>query len=56
MLIGGLWMILARGTKSQDVKELADLTWTPRVVWLAAWLALAVASLWVGGRVLLGYA
>jgi hypothetical protein len=56
MLIGGLWMILARGTKSQDVKELTDLTWIPRVVWFAAWLAVAVASLWVGGRVLLGYA
>jgi hypothetical protein len=56
LLIGGLRMVLVRNVQSGDVKELAAHTWIPRVVWFAAWLAIAVVSLWVGGRVLLGYA
>ena len=56
MLIGGLRIVLVRNTKSDDVAELTELTWIPRIVWFAAWLAIAVVSLWVGGRILLGYA
>jgi hypothetical protein len=56
MLIGGLWMVLERNIDNGDAIELAKITWIPRVVWFAGWLAIAVVSLWVGGRVLLGYA
>jgi hypothetical protein len=31
------------------------LTWIPPVVWYGIFLAIAVVSLWVGGRALLGY-
>ena len=56
MLIGGLRVIVVRKTESDDVAELAKLTWIPRVVWFVAWLAIGVVCLWVGGRVLLGRA
>ena len=54
MLIGGLESVLVRNIKSGDVQKLTEYTSIPRVVWFAAWLAIAVVSLWVGGRVLLG--
>ena len=56
MLIGGLESVLVRNTKSDDVHKLTEYTWIPRVVWFAAWPAIAVVSLWVGGRVLLRHA
>ena len=56
LLIGGLRTVLVRNVRSDDVKKLAANTVIPRAVWFAGWLAIAVASLWVGGRVLLGYA
>jgi len=56
MLIGGLWMVLVRNINNQDAVELTQATWIPRFVWFAGWLAIAVVSLWVGGRLLLGYA
>jgi len=56
MLSGGLRGIVVRKTESDDVAELAKLTWIPRVVWFVAWLAIGVVCLWVGGRVLLGRA
>ena len=56
MLIGGLWMIVERNVNNDDAKRLKEITWIPRFVWFAGWLAIGVVSLWVGGRVLLGYA
>ena len=56
MLIGGLESVLVRNIKSDDVHKLTEYTWIPRVVWFAAWPAIAVVSLWVGGRVLLRHA
>jgi hypothetical protein len=53
MLIGGLESVLVRNIKSDDVHKLTESTWIPRVFWFAAWLAIAMISLWVGGRVLL---
>jgi hypothetical protein len=38
-----------------DGKKLAEAYGIPRSVWYAIWLAIAVVSLWVGGRLLLGY-
>ena len=56
MLIGGLWMVLKRNIDNQDAVELRQATWIPSFVWFAGWLTIAVVSLWVGGRVLLGRA
>jgi hypothetical protein len=56
MLIGGLRMIVIRNTESGDVEDLVKLTWIPAFVWFVAWLVVGVFCLWVGGRVLLGYA
>jgi hypothetical protein len=56
MLIGGLRSVLIRTYGSDDARRLVKATWLPRVVWFAAWLAIAVVCLWVGGRVVLGYA
>jgi hypothetical protein len=56
LLIGGLRTVLIRNTESMDGHELAAITWVPRVVWFAVWLAIAVLCLWFGGRVLLGIA
>ena len=49
-------MVLERNIDNGDAIKLAKITWIPRFVWFAGWLAIAVVSLWVGGRVLLGYA
>ena len=56
MLIGGLWMIVERNVDNSDAIRLKKITWIPRFVWFAGWLAIGVVSLWVGGRVLFGYA
>jgi hypothetical protein len=56
MLIGGLWMVLKRNINNMDAVKLTQATWIPRFVWFAGWLTIAVVSLWVGGRVLLGRA
>jgi hypothetical protein len=56
MLIGGLWMVLKRNIHNQDAVQLTQATWIPRFIWFAGWLTIAVVSLWVGGRLLLGYA
>jgi hypothetical protein len=55
LLIGGLRIVLIRNINSSDGAALAGRYWIPRIVSFAAWLAIAVVSLWVGGRVLLGY-
>jgi Peptidase M50B-like len=55
LLIGGLRIVVVRNTGSGDAEALSRYTWIPRVVWFAIWLAIALISLWIGGRVLLGY-
>jgi hypothetical protein len=55
LLIGGLQQIIADGPGAGDAIKMSGWTWIPPVVWYAIWLAIAVVSLWVGGRVLLGY-
>jgi len=56
MLIGGLWMVLKRNINNMDAVKLTLATWIPRFVWFAGWLTIAMVSLWVGGRLLLGRA
>jgi Peptidase M50B-like len=54
LLIGGLRQVIVdRG--GDDGTVLKKLTWIPRIVWYGIFLAIGVVSLWVGGRVLLGY-
>ena len=55
LLIGGLRQVLVDSVGASDARYLSDSTWIPAVVWFAGWLLIAVVSLWVGGRVLLGY-
>jgi hypothetical protein len=43
------------GSRAADAGLLAGWTWIPRFVWAGIWLVIGVVSLWVGGRVLLGY-
>jgi peptidase M50B-like protein len=54
-LIGGLRSVLIRTYRSNDARRLTESTWLPSVVWFAAWLTIAIACVWVGGRILLGY-
>jgi hypothetical protein len=56
LLIGGLRDVLVHNVNAVDARDLSNETWVPRLVWFAGWLVIAVVSLWVGGRVLLGYA
>jgi hypothetical protein len=54
LLIGGLRQVIVdRG--GDDGKQLRTLTWIPVAAWFGIFLVIAVASLWWGGRVLLGY-
>jgi hypothetical protein len=55
LLIGGLRRIIMDGSHAADAGLLASWTWIPRFVWAGIWLVIGVASLWVGGRLLLGY-
>jgi hypothetical protein len=55
LLIGGLRRILLDGAHASDAHALSDMTWIPRSVWSGIWLVIAVVSLWVGGRLILGY-
>jgi hypothetical protein len=60
--VGLVWLLLLGGLRrtildkgGQDSIDLSGLTWIPPVVWYGIFLAIAVVSLWVGGRALLGY-
>jgi hypothetical protein len=53
MLIGGLRSVVIRTYRSSDTQRLVQYTWLPRGVWFAAWLAIALACTWSGGRLLL---
>ncbi|HWM60352.1 MAG TPA: M50 family metallopeptidase [Pseudonocardia sp.] len=55
LLIGGLRRILLDGAHASDAHALSDMTWIPRFVWSGIWLVIAAVSLWVGGRLILGY-
>jgi hypothetical protein len=55
LLIGGLRQVLVDNVGAGDAGNLSRWTWIPRSFWFLAWLLVAVISLWVGGRVLLGY-
>lgn len=55
MLIGGaidatVWLSRADGS---DAAMLARRTWVPRIVWHGLWAAIAIVSLWKGGKALL---
>lgn len=54
--IGGLRDVIVHNVNAVDARDLSNETWIPRLVWFAGWLVIAVVCLWVGGRVLLGYA
>jgi Peptidase M50B-like len=54
LLVGGLRQTIVDGSGT-DGQNLSKLTWVPRPVWFGIFLIIAVVSLWVGGRVLLGY-
>ncbi len=56
LLIGGLRDAINLDISVGDARALSDSTWIPGVFWFAGWLVIAVVSIWVGGRVLLGYA
>ena len=60
--VGLVWLLLVGGLRrtvldngGQDGVDLSKLTWIPPFVWFGLFLTIAVVSLWVGGRVLLGY-
>lgn len=53
LLIGGVAQAVGDNGGS-DGPTLAGSTWIPTFVWHALWSAIAVVSLWVGGRLLLG--
>jgi Peptidase M50B-like len=55
LLIGGLRDVITHNINAGDARALSRSTWIPRVGWFAGWLAIAVVSIWVGGRMLLGY-
>jgi hypothetical protein len=55
LLIGGLYSVVTHNIGAQDARDLSKEFWIPRLVSFAGWLAIAVLSLWIGGRVLLGY-
>ncbi len=54
LLIGGVQQVVA-DKGGDDGSKISGLTLIPSAVWFGIWLAIAVISLWVGGRVLLGY-
>jgi hypothetical protein len=60
--VGLVWLLLLGGLRrtildkgGQDSVDLSGLTWIPAILWYGIFLTIAVVSLWVGGRVLLGY-
>jgi hypothetical protein len=53
MLFSGVRWVLMHGSKADDAGFLRGMTYIPRVVWFALWLAGSVTALWFGGRLLL---
>jgi Peptidase M50B-like len=53
LLFSGVRWVLMHGTGAQDAIDLADSTHIPRFIWVMFWLAITVAALWVGGRLLI---
>jgi Peptidase M50B-like len=55
MLIGGLRQVIVDNVNAGDAGNLSRWTWIPSLFWFLAWLFISALSLWVGGRILLGY-
>ena len=54
LLFSGVRWVLMHGTGAQDAVNLTQRTHIPRFIWVTFWLAITVAALWVGGRLLIG--
>lgn len=54
LLFSGVRWVLMDGTGAQDAVDLTQRTHIPRFIWVTFWLAMTVAALWVGGRLLIG--
>jgi hypothetical protein len=53
LLFSGVRWVLMHGTGAQDAISLTQSTRIPRFIWVIFWLAMTVAALWVGGRLLI---
>jgi hypothetical protein len=53
LLFSGVRWVLMHGTGAQDAISLTQSTHIPRFIWVIFWLAMTVAALWVGGRLMI---
>ena len=53
LLFSGVRWVLMHGTGAQDAVILTQSTRIPKFIWVTFWLAMTVAALWVGGRLLI---
>ena len=53
LLFSGVRWVLTHGTGAQDAVNLTQRTHIPKFIWVTFWLAITVAALWVGGRLLI---
>jgi hypothetical protein len=53
LLFSGVRWVLMHGTGAQDAISLTQSTRIPRFIWVIFWLAMTVAALWVGGRLMI---
>jgi Peptidase M50B-like len=55
LLFSGVRWVLMHGTGAQDAISLTQSTRIPRFIWVTFWLAMTVAAVWVGGRLMINY-
>jgi hypothetical protein len=53
LLFSGVRWVLMHGTGAQDAISLTQSTRIPRFIWVIFWLAMTLAALWVGGRLMI---
>jgi hypothetical protein len=53
LLFFGVRAVFTHGSNAADAETLSSLTHVPTFVWATVWFVIAVAALWVGGRLLI---
>lgn len=53
LLFCGVRVVFTHGSSTTDAQTLSGLTHVPAFVWATLWFVIAVAALWVGGRLLI---